>query len=49
LNDAIAIAEAPVGKGSLLLYGPEIAARAQSHGTFKLLFNGIYHAPKAER
>ena len=49
LNGAIAIAEAPVGKGSLLLYGPEIAARAQSHGTFKLLFNGIYHAPEAER
>ena len=26
LDDAIAVAEAPVGKGSLLLYGPEIAA-----------------------
>lgn len=43
LNEAVAVAEAPVGKGSLLLYGPEITLRAQPHGTFKLLFNGIYH------
>lgn len=43
LDDAVAIAEAPVGKGSLLLFGPEIACRAQPHGTFKFLFNGIYH------
>ena len=34
--------DAPVGKGRLVLFGPEIAWRAQPHGTFKLLFNGIY-------
>ena len=25
----------------MLLFGPEILQRAQPHGTFKLLFNGI--------
>ncbi len=42
LNGGIAVAEAQVGKGRLLLFGPEIAFRAQPHGTFKFLFNGIY-------
>ena len=36
------MAEAPVGKGKLYLFGPEILFRAQSHGTFKLFFNGLY-------
>ena len=31
-----------VGKGRVLLFGPEILQRAQPHGTFKLLFNGIF-------
>jgi hypothetical protein len=49
LKDAMAIVTAPVGKGALILYGPEIAYRAQPHGTFKLLFNGIYYrSPKEE-
>jgi hypothetical protein len=43
LYDTIAVAEVPIGKGCLLLYGPEIAMRAAPHGTFKLLFNGIYY------
>ena len=34
--------EARVGTGRVLLFGPEILQRAQPHGTFKLLFNGIY-------
>ncbi|MCW5969484.1 MAG: hypothetical protein KIT57_13330 [Blastocatellales bacterium] len=42
LQDTIAAVEAPVGRGRLYLFGPEIAFRAQPHGTFKLLFNGIY-------
>jgi hypothetical protein len=42
LEDAIAVAEVPMGKGSLVLFGPEVAFRAQSHGAFKFLFNGIY-------
>jgi hypothetical protein len=42
-NGAIAV-EARVGKGRALLFGPEILKRAQPHGTFKLLFNGIYYS-----
>jgi len=41
LQDGVAVAEASVGKGRLVLYGPEITFRGQPHGTFKLLFNGI--------
>jgi len=42
LDGGVAIAEANVGKGRLYLFGPEITFRAQPHGTFKFLFNGIY-------
>ena len=42
LKDGIAIIDATVGKGKLYMFGPEIAFRAQPHGTFKFLFNGIY-------
>jgi hypothetical protein len=42
LKDTAAVVEAPVGKGKLVLYGPEILFRAQPHGTFKLLFNAIF-------
>jgi hypothetical protein len=42
LDGAAAIVEARVGAGRVVLFGPEIAWRAQPHGTFKLLFNGIY-------
>jgi hypothetical protein len=45
-NGVIAI-EARVGKGSALLFGPEILQRSQPHGTFKFLFNGIYYSPPA--
>jgi hypothetical protein len=37
----VAIAEASVGKGRLYMFGPEITFRAQPHGTFKFLLNGI--------
>jgi hypothetical protein len=40
---SVQVAEAQVGKGKLFLFGPEIAFRGQPHGTFKLLFNGIYY------
>ena len=36
--------EAPFGKGRIYLFGPEILFRGQPHGTFKLLFNGIFCA-----
>jgi hypothetical protein len=43
LDQTVEIIEAPVGKGRIVLFGPEIAWRAQPHGTFKFLFNGIYY------
>jgi hypothetical protein len=48
LDQAVEIIEAPVGKGRVVLFGPEIAWRAQPHGTFKLLFNGIYYGSASE-
>jgi len=42
LENAAAVVEVNVGKGKLVLYGPEILFRSQPHGTYKLLFNGIY-------
>jgi hypothetical protein len=47
LQDGIVALEAPVGKGRVVLFGSEIIKRAQPHGTFKLLFNGIYSAVAA--
>lgn len=44
LDGGVAIAEARVGQGKLVLFGPQIAFRAQPHGTFKFLFNGILQA-----
>lgn len=44
LENGIAAAEARVGKGRVLLFAPEILQRAQPHGTFKFLFNGIYQS-----
>ena len=43
LDQTVAIVDASVGLGHLVLFGPEITWRAQPHGTFKLLFNGIYY------
>jgi hypothetical protein len=48
LQDGVAVIDAAVGNGRLFLFGPEIAFRAQPHGTFKFLFNGIYYG-NAER
>jgi hypothetical protein len=45
LNDSIAVAQANVGKGKILLYGPEITFRGQPHATFKFLFNGLLYGP----
>ena len=42
LDGGVLALEARVGNGRVLLFGPEILQRAQPHGTFKLLFNGIY-------
>jgi hypothetical protein len=32
----------------LFLLGPEVTFRAQPHGTFKFLFNGIYYGTAKE-
>jgi hypothetical protein len=42
LDGAAAIVKAPVGEGTLYLYGPEMNFRSQSQGTFKFLFNAFY-------
>jgi hypothetical protein len=44
LENGVVAAEAKVGTGRVLLFGPEILQRAQPHGTFKFLFNGIYYS-----
>jgi hypothetical protein len=43
LDQGAAAVSARVGKGSVLLFGPEILQRSQPHGTFKFLFNGIVY------
>jgi len=48
LDGSTAIVDAPVGEGRVVLFGPEVAFRAQPHGTFKFLFNAIcYGSAKA--
>jgi hypothetical protein len=42
LRDGVAAFVATVGQGKLYAFGPEITFRAQTHGTFKLLFNQLY-------
>jgi hypothetical protein len=41
LNGTVSAVQADLGKGKLYLFAPEITFRAQSHGTFKFLFNAI--------
>ncbi|HEY6362049.1 MAG TPA: M14 metallopeptidase family protein [Vicinamibacterales bacterium] len=47
LREGVAAAEVTRGRGRVLLFGPQITFRAQPHGTFKFLFNGILY-PTAE-
>lgn len=42
LKNGVAAFAAQVGKGTLFGFGPEITFRAQSHGTFKFVFNQMY-------
>jgi len=46
LEGGVQVVEASVGAGKLYMFGPEITFRAQPHGTFKFLFNGIYLASR---
>lgn len=42
LQDGVTGFVATVGQGKLYAFGPEITFRAQTHGTFKFLFNQLY-------
>ncbi len=42
LDGMMAVVDAPLGAGRVLMFGPEINYRAQPHGTFKFLFNGLF-------
>ena len=44
LDGGVAVAEAQVGKGRLVLCGPQVLFRAQPDGTYKYLFNTIARA-----
>ncbi len=44
LEGGVAAADARVGRGVVRLIGPEALFRAQPHGTFKLVFNGLIGA-----
>lgn len=48
LAGTIAVADVDIGRGKLFLMGPEVAQRAQSYGTYKLLFNALLYGA-AER
>jgi len=48
LDGGVGVVDATVGEGKLFLYGPEVTNRAQPHGTFKLIFNGIYYGTADE-
>jgi len=43
LDGGTAVAEATIGEGKVVLLGPEVNFRDQPHGTYKLLFNGLYY------
>jgi hypothetical protein len=43
LDGGTVVAEASVGEGKVVLLGPEVNFRDQPHGTYKLLFNGLYY------
>jgi hypothetical protein len=42
LAGGVAAVDARVGRGRVILYGPEILKRAQPHGTFRFLFNALH-------
>ena len=44
LFDKLAAVEVPHGAGKVILLGFATQNRAQSHGTFKLLFNSLYYS-----
>ena len=49
LENGVGAFEADYGAGKMFIFGPKITFRAQSHGTFGLLFNGIYYGAMNQR
>ena len=43
LDGAAEVVVAPLGRGEVVLYGPQVHFRGQSHGAFPFLFNGIFY------
>ncbi len=43
LQGGASMLEADLGQGKLFLFGPKVTFRGQSHGTFPLVFNGMYY------
>ena len=43
IQGGVGVVETSLGKGHVFLFGPEITFRAEPHGTFPFLFNGIYY------
>ena len=43
LDGATAVVEARSGEGKVFVMGPEVTFRGEPHGTFKLLFNGLFY------
>ena len=48
IDHTTAIAASPLGKGKIVLYGPEVTFRGQPHSTFKFLFNGVLDGTATE-
>ena len=49
LQNGVGVIEADYGQGKLFIFGPRITFRAQPHGTFGFLFNGIYYGAADNR
>lgn len=49
LEGGIAGIEAPLGEGRMFLFTPRVNFRSQTHGSFPLLFNGIFLGTPAPR
>jgi len=47
LFNKAALVETDYGKGKIIMFGFPPQQRAQSHGTFKFLFNSMYYGPAA--